>query len=330
MDVNIRIWLVLSLLIASATITSPASRAIQGGESAKGTGFVVALVIQINDTSGTLCSGGLVAPRVVATAAHCVVKRGVLAKSDSILVFTPGSELSSPTAAKVQNIFVPEGYENSSDAGEPNDIAFLVFDRPLGQVTIDTVADQTLVKKVIQSGAVIRLYGYGITGSGQSAAGYPKSFILKPVPQFSLEGFDGKANTYVNYAQEGSGAACNGDSGGPAVATFEGRTILVSVHSSSAGVCSDSLGTPTNWGTIPGEYSLLFEFAKKAAESAAPTATPSASPSVSAPVPAIPRATPTPSATNVKKRTITCIKGKLIKKVTAIKPKCPKGYTVKK
>jgi len=142
MDVNIRIWLVLSLLIASATITSPASRAIQGGESAKGTGFVVALVIQINDTSGTLCSGGLVAPRVVATAAHCVVKRGVLAKSDSILVFTPGSELSSPTAAKVQNIFVPEGYENSSDAGEPNDIAFLVFDRPLGQVTIDTVADQ--------------------------------------------------------------------------------------------------------------------------------------------------------------------------------------------
>jgi len=31
-----------------------------------------------------------------------------------------------------------------------------------------------------------------------------------------------------------------------------------------------------------------------------------------------------------KKTTITCIKGKLIKKVTAIKPKCPSGYTVKK
>ncbi len=31
-----------------------------------------------------------------------------------------------------------------------------------------------------------------------------------------------------------------------------------------------------------------------------------------------------------KKRTITCVKGKLIKKVTAVKPVCPKGYTKKK
>jgi hypothetical protein len=31
-----------------------------------------------------------------------------------------------------------------------------------------------------------------------------------------------------------------------------------------------------------------------------------------------------------KKTTITCVKGKLVKKVTAIKPKCPAGYNVKK
>jgi hypothetical protein len=31
-----------------------------------------------------------------------------------------------------------------------------------------------------------------------------------------------------------------------------------------------------------------------------------------------------------KKTTITCIKGKLTKKVTAIKPKCPTGYKLKK
>ena len=30
------------------------------------------------------------------------------------------------------------------------------------------------------------------------------------------------------------------------------------------------------------------------------------------------------------KTTITCIKGKLTKKVTALKPKCPSGYKVKK
>jgi hypothetical protein len=33
---------------------------------------------------------------------------------------------------------------------------------------------------------------------------------------------------------------------------------------------------------------------------------------------------------SLKKTTITCIKGKLIKKVTALKPKCPTGYKLKK
>ena len=35
-------------------------------------------------------------------------------------------------------------------------------------------------------------------------------------------------------------------------------------------------------------------------------------------------------AAALKKATITCVKGKLIKKITAIKPKCPSGYTLKK
>jgi hypothetical protein len=35
-------------------------------------------------------------------------------------------------------------------------------------------------------------------------------------------------------------------------------------------------------------------------------------------------------ATATKKTVITCVKGKLTKKVTAVKPKCPTGYKVKK
>ena len=35
-------------------------------------------------------------------------------------------------------------------------------------------------------------------------------------------------------------------------------------------------------------------------------------------------------AAAIKKKTITCIKGKLTKKVTAVKPKCPSGYKLKK
>ena len=35
-------------------------------------------------------------------------------------------------------------------------------------------------------------------------------------------------------------------------------------------------------------------------------------------------------AATLKKTTITCLKGKLVKKITAIKPKCPTGYKLKK
>jgi hypothetical protein len=47
--------------------------------------------------------------------------------------------------------------------------------------------------------------------------------------------------------------------------------------------------------------------------------------------------TPTPSLApttkpveTVKKTTITCVKGKLSKKVTSVNPKCPAGYKLKK
>ena len=36
------------------------------------------------------------------------------------------------------------------------------------------------------------------------------------------------------------------------------------------------------------------------------------------------------AAAALKKKTITCIKGKSVKKVIAIKPVCPKGYKLKK
>jgi hypothetical protein len=57
-----------------------------------------------------------------------------------------------------------------------------------------------------------------------------------------------------------------------------------------------------------------------------PTPTPTPTPVVIAPTP-----TPTPlvTVTTVKKVTITCVKGKVTKKVTAIKPTCPAGYKKK-
>ena len=43
-----------------------------------------------------------------------------------------------------------------------------------------------------------------------------------------------------------------------------------------------------------------------------------------------PVATPTPTAKPVVKKTITCTKGTKTVKKTAVSPKCPKGYKLKK
>lgn len=311
------------------------SIAIQGGESAKGTTFVMALVIRIDESRAELCSAGLLAPRVIVTAAHCVVQGGVKVKPESILVFPPGGEVSTPTKSEVVAIFTPVNYKNNSLIAEPDDIAFLVLDSPIEGLIIEAIADSITAKKIIDSKVPIILYGYGITGRQQPPSGFPKSLVLRQIEQVSLDGFSGKEHTYISYAQEASGAACNGDSGGPAIANFNGLRTLVSVHSASAGACSAASTIDSNWGTIPGEYKELYNQALALASVSQPTpspsqkveATPIPSPSSTIQAPSYPS---TKKPITRKKTTITCVKGKVVRKVTAYKPKCPAGFVKKK
>ena len=86
--------------------------------------------------------------------------------------------------------------------------------------------------------------------------------------------------------------------------------------------------------TGPGNYPITL-CTKKSLESAEVCAKSAVTFVTTKPVPpkvvATPSASPTvkPPVAQVKK-TITCIKGKLIKKVTAVNPKCPAGYKVRK
>ena len=69
----------------------------------------------------------------------------------------------------------------------------------------------------------------------------------------------------------------------------------------------------------------MFQDAPAPTPTPTPTATPTPEPT---PTPTV-VITPTPKPTVAKKITITCVKGKLVKKVTAVKPVCPTGYKKK-
>jgi len=70
---------------------------------------------------------------------------------------------------------------------------------------------------------------------------------------------------------------------------------------------------------------------KLSQEAPAPTPTPTPIPTPTPTPTATPVADPAPSAKPVvaKKVTITCVKGKTVKKVTAVKPVCPAGFKKK-
>jgi hypothetical protein len=79
-------------------------------------------------------------------------------------------------------------------------------------------------------------------------------------------------------------------------------------------------------------YSAPTIKVKLSQEVPAPVATPTPSPTATQTPPPAQVAAPTVTAKPalVKKTTITCVKGKTTKKVTAVKPKCPSGYKIRK
>ena len=58
-------------LLASGLISEPMAHGIYNGTSALGSRYVVKLV-----SAGATCSGALISSRIVATAAHCVIRAG--------------------------------------------------------------------------------------------------------------------------------------------------------------------------------------------------------------------------------------------------------------
>ena len=83
----------------------------------------------------------------------------------------------------------------------------------------------------------------------------------------------------------------------------------------SAGICSLSYQTSGTATHLPSKvYTQTFEIIDSNTPVVVPT----------------PVATPTPTAAPVVKKTITCVKGKKTVKKTAVSPKCPAGYKLKK
>jgi V8-like Glu-specific endopeptidase len=165
------------------------------------------------------CTATLIGTRTVLTAAHCVTD----SKSVPYQLFAnigfalqPGGQVHNAAAVMVHQAY---GSQNA-------DVAVVRLSQPITSVTPMFIAT-----KAPQMGETITLVGFGITADGVSSSFGTKRRATNTI---------GKLTTteMIFYGAQGNvGNICNGDSGGPAFATREGREYLVGVHSWGEGQC---------------------------------------------------------------------------------------------
>jgi V8-like Glu-specific endopeptidase len=353
--------LVLFLLNGGISAT-----AIEGGKLAAGEN-VVTFVLR-NTQTGKLslptCSGSLIAPRIVVTAKHCVVGFNssiTWLVNEKWEVTYPGADIQSAElkTAKILSIFANPGEFTTTD-----DIALVVIDREFPVSENLRVASSEDMVRLRSAQAPSVTYGYGSTATSNLQTFLPYKIENRLVQDFPDRSF-GLEVFAIQYLQEGS-YICGGDSGGPnyilseSFMYFIGPTGFATRPGCAKGLVGNfhSGGTAIAYKTnlIKDAESYLvrvkIEEAKQEAEAKAAAelkakqdaeliakvlaerqANSDAAQRAAAEMKAKEEAAAIAAADKAafaRKTTIICAKGKLTKKVTAVKPKCPAGYKVKR
>lgn len=227
------------ILAMSLVAWSPAAHAIVGGAPAA-TDAAARAVMTIISSRGTFCSGALIAPDLVLTAAHCVAGGG-----DYKLVQYDSAR--QPQLRDVKRVAAHPKFSLSEMNGHraTADVALLQLAQPLSVAPLPYSAPLP----PLAAGVAFRIVGIGVTlrGDGKSggvaraaslvATGKPGTLQIRLV------------DPATNNARAGLGA-CTGDSGAPVIEDQNGSAVIVGVVSWST-AANNSAGCGGLTGTTP-------------------------------------------------------------------------------
>ena len=348
------------------TVFASPAQAVENGEDATGSSFVVPISIDKGNGKYGGCTGTLIAPSIVVTAGHCVLDaNGLLTKS--VYVGLAGSSQNSIALSdKINAVQITSTFQSTANGKvEDDDLAFLTLGKPqLLRIPIILASEKQIIE-FKNKGIALKSIGYGnYSNLGTETVTYPKSF----------DGTYSSTNSaYTNsaYMVSANGRSCTGDSGGPILNITATQVTLVGILTGTQRGDNDKCGQKQSDGnyytlfTVVGRYAnlafsaatdvmnsqdqllstQLTQIANKDAqvnqyvllrdslkEQLATTQL-----SLDATNENLERIQAQLDSANLviatlKKQlpqTIVCTKGKLTKKVTAVMPKCPKGYVLK-
>ena len=177
-------------------------------------------------TGGFLCTGSVIAPTVILTAAHCVSEVETGAGAEFTVITSPdvaksrGQQLA-VSAVHANPLWNPDDLEAGHDQG----IVILSQPTALRPLPINR-------KKLTSSlvGRSVRIVGYGLDdGSRQTGAGLKRQAITA------------LGTIFTNLILVGNSrhGTCNGDSGGPAFMNISGVETIVGTTSYGNADCTD-------------------------------------------------------------------------------------------
>lgn len=323
---------IIASLLALAIVNIPTPvYAVENGVSAEGDPRIVSLYKGYGSPGYIsidfpMCSAYLISDRIVATAQHCTMdpQRGDAPRDASELFVGYPGEKSNATNGRhiaVSAVYRASDYKRydlRTDLSFTNDVAVLVLSKPVPNVTKAKLLNEKELAAFASTNPEIWIGGYGYQNVSEREIPANKRFVIPakaPARFAAIEDYKTAISYWkskwkrINYQESlvgltmpiATGTICDGDSGSGFWSTSGTQTIYLGVMNGPLGATNCEGKSPDAPMTFNGfhptyQYKSLFDSAEKFVKA------------------------------NPVKSTITCKKGKLTKKVTALNPKCPAGY----
>ena len=322
---------ILSIFISLSVFPT---HSMENGIDAPLDGRTVPIIVQ---PMGIVCTGFLYSERIVFTAGHCLHNMQTKQRYENVLIGAPNEVFTSNSkTTPVLRSFVAPNWGNFGWSDEINfnptgEFGIYVLKQPIKLSGKAEVASLEKLNQLTAAKTMVTNVAYGKQTPNDSYSGLPSrsakyaEFPIVPyeTAKSSIDGalnWSGKKKynmTFHVLQVPGGPSTCSSDSGSPFYVKENDKFVYIGPLSNGLGGIPNCSGKPWSdtkmyMGSAAAyDYLDLIKEAEKFVSD-----NPYVEPTIT-------------NSSSSKKLTITCIKGKTIKKITGANPKCPTGYKKK-